>query len=143
MAIVETLNNIGGIIGAVGIIVAIIFGALYGGKKAEKDKDVNTISTYEKNADALEKLLETRDKELHDLRILHESNLERIKLAESKAEVLEKQVTQAPSINKLIIQQSTQHKQMMTQMVKMTQELGNIAKSMPKTSIINVDGKEK
>lgn len=142
MDALKFLNTIGGILGAIGLIVAVIFGALYGGKRAEKDKDNNTISTYEKNEEAQAKLLATRERQIAELQAAHDANLKRIELAESKATVLEKQVTQAPSINKLIMQLGKQHKEMMTQMGKLAGELGNIAKALPQTSGIKVDGKE-
>lgn len=142
MNIIETFKSIGGLLGTLSVVVTIIFGALYFGKRAEKDKDNNTITTYKENDEAKTQLLATRDRQIAELKAAHEANLKRIELAESKAEVLEKQVTQAPSINKLALQIGKQHNDMMKQMGAMTQELGNIAKALPKTSVIKVDGEK-
>lgn len=137
--LIHFLNSVGGIIGGVGILVAIIFGALYGGKKAEKDKDNNTINTYEKNDVAQSKLLATRDRELAESQASLKSTEDMYKLIQTKADVLEKQVTQAPSIAELIIKIGDQHNEMMKQMSLMTNELGAIAKNLPKASIIKVN----
>lgn len=143
MAFLDFVNSIGGVLAAIFLVISVIVGAKYLGGKAEKDKDKNTINTYKENAEAVSQLLETRNKEIGELKLLHEENLKRIQLAESKADVLEKQVTQAPSINKLAVQIGNQHTEMMKQMGAMTQELGNIAKALPSASIIKVDGKGK
>lgn len=144
-----TVNSLGGLIGAFGFVVAAVFGTLYGLKRAEKDKDNNTISVYKTNSEALQKLLDTREQELKEATVKHDENLKRIELLEQKANILENQVTQAPSIEKLINElskQSTardkQHKEQMEAMQKMTSELGNIAKNIIKNPVhVTVDGK--
>lgn len=142
MDIQELVNTIGGALGILSLITAAVFIFLNRKQSAEKDADASTISSYKSNATALNQLLQTRNAEISELRAKHESNLERIRLAESKADILEKQVTQAPSINKLIIQMGKQHTEIMQQMAAMTGELGNIAKGMPKAQIHNGKGKK-
>lgn len=126
-------NSLGGIVGALGIVVAAVFGTLYGLKRAEKDKDNSTISTYKEYGDSRDKLLLAKNEELNEARLKHVENQKWIELLEQKANILENQVTQAPSINKLISQLSSQHKEQMDAMQKMTQELGNIAKNIIKS----------
>lgn len=143
MAVVQTINSLGGIIGPIGFFTAVVFGTLYGRKKAEKEQDNGTIDAYEKNNVAIKKLLETRELEMKEQRenyeqklseakILHEENQKRIETLEQKSNILENQVTQAPSITKLALQIGSQHNDMMTKMTNMTEELGNIAKAMQK-----------
>lgn len=143
MDIQNLINTVGGGLGLLSLVTAAVFIALNRKQKAEKDADDSTINTYRSNTESLNALLQTRNAEIQELKALHQANEERIKSAETKANILEKQVTQAPSINKLIMQMGKQHQEIMSQMAAMTGELGNIAKALPKTSIINLDGKGK
>lgn len=114
----DILQHISGVITIVTTLVAIIFGSLYGRTKG-------TIDSLEKSNDAYKELAEARDKQ-------HIQNQKRIELLESKANILENQVTQAPAITDLANQIGKQHKEMINSMSKMTQELGNIAKNIVK-----------
>lgn len=119
----EWVKDLQGIIGAIGFLVAVVFGALYGRNKAELDRKDRTIKSYADANAGLEEVIKTRD-------LQHDENQKRILVLEQKANILENQVTQAPSINKLALQMGTQHKEMMTQLSKLTKELGGIAKAM-------------
>lgn len=112
----DILQHIGGILTIVATLVAIIFGSLYGRTKG-------TIESLEKSNDAYKELADARDKQ-------HKENQKRISLLESKANILENQVTQAPAIIDLAKQISAQHQEMIKGMSDMTKELGNIAKSI-------------
>lgn len=136
---IKTLQNLQGIIGAFGFLAAAVFGAMYGKKKAEKDQTDDTVTDYEKSAQAKDNLIATREKEISDkehiiseLTVKHDANLKRIQDLETTVKVLNEKFTQAPSITELGIQIGKQHSEMMKQMGAMTKELGNIAKSLPK-----------
>jgi len=111
-------NNIYTVFTVVSVLVAIIFGSLFGRSKG-------TIDSLEKSNAAYKELADARD-------LQHEAGLKRIQLLESKANILENQVTQAPAIIELAQQISAQHQEMIKGMGAMTKELGNIAKSISK-----------
>ena len=124
-SVTESINGLQGAIGAVGFLTAVVFGALYGRNKDELERKDRTIKSYSDANSGLEELLRTRN-------LQHEENQKRIIALEQKANILENQVTQAPSITKLAVQMGNQHKEMMTQLGSLTKELGNIAKNIVK-----------
>lgn len=124
---VSALTSINTIILFVVALIALVLGALNVRNKYASGQDSQTIkSLKESNA-----TFATR-RESDQLVI---DSLQREKSAqEEKAKVLENQVTQAPDINKLILQLGKQHKEMMSAMSNMTEQLGNVAKAVVKDS---------
>lgn len=114
-------NNIYQIFTVVSVLVAIIFGSLFGRSKG-------TIDSLEKSNSAYKELADARDMQ-------HAEDQKRILLLESKANILENQVTQAPNINKLIVTQGKQHAEMMSELSKIAQALGEVAKSIVKKEV--------
>lgn len=123
MAVIEVIQDLQGIIGAIGFLAALVFGSLYGKSRAEKDRTINTIATLEKENQALKDLIETRE-------LQHQENQARIIALEQKGEVLQNLVTQAPSISKLAVQIGRQHNAMMKKFTEMTKELSNVAQAI-------------
>lgn len=110
------LTNFNLIFGIVATLAAVVLGFL-------SAKNKITIISLEESNKAYAALHETDKLQL-------ESYKQQLDLSIQKSEVLENQVTQAPSISKLALQLGTQHKEMMTAMNGMTQELGNVAKAV-------------
>lgn len=119
------VGNFSSVLNIILLITAVSLGALNIRNKYEKGKDAETLKTLKESNDAFATrreadkiVLDARDAEIL---VLHQ-----------KAEVLEKHVTQAPDITKLIVQLSKQHKEAMTEIGKVAVELGNVAKAISK-----------
>lgn len=113
-------------------VVILVLGVINIRNRWEKGKDADTIRTLQNSNSALltqqqvdASTVTNQDKEIAVLK--------------QTAQVLQDMKTQAPDINRLIIQLSEQHKEMMSAMSKvmdsngkMTKEIGNIAKALSK-----------
>lgn len=111
-------NNATVVFGVVATLTAVVLGFL-------SAKNKITITSLEESSNALRYLNSDKDLQI-------KSYKDQNSLLSQKAKVLEDQVTQAPSINELAVQLTTQHKEMMQTMSNMTKELGNVAKAMAK-----------
>ncbi len=134
-AALSDLTSSGTIINIIVALVALVFGALNLRNKYSSGQDATTIKSL-KNSNGAYKT----QSEVDQLNITNKQK--EIDLLTQKAEILEQHVTQAPQINKLTVQLATQHKEMMSAMaemsknnVRLTVEIGNIAKAMTRETI--------
>lgn len=123
IADVQALTTFSTSLNIILVIATVALGALNIRNKYEKDKDSETLNTLKESNSAFATRREA-DK------IIIEARDAEIRVLNSKAEVLEKHVTQAPQINELTIQLATQHKEILVQFSRMTRELGNVAKAI-------------
>lgn len=124
-ALPAAVSNFNLVFGGVASLAAVVLGFLSAKQKV-------TLVAAEDSATTLRGLN-------GDQKLMIESQKEQISLLQQKSTILEKHVTQAPSINELAVQLATQHKEMMTAMAAMTEsnnrtakEMGNVAKAVLK-----------
>ena len=110
------LTNFSVLASVIATLSAIVLGIL-----SAKNK-ITTVALRESN-DAYKSLHET-DK--LQIQVYNEEN----KSLKARVKALEEIKTQAPSINKLTLQLAEQHKDMISAMASMTQELGNVARAV-------------
>lgn len=131
-SILDSISDIGALIGAVGVIVAIIFGALGARNKA-------TVSELKESNAAKDELLATVKLQLDNAKSVIIEKDKALEISEQKARVLEDQVTQAPSINRLAMDISTQHKQTTGALTKLAGAQGKTATELGKLTKVLSD----
>lgn len=125
-------SNFTAIFSIVATLAAIVLGFLSAKQKV-------TVVSLEESNKAYQTLRETdllmAEAKKKEFDTIIEARNTEIGLLKQKSQVLEEQVTQAPSINELAVQLATQHKEMLTALGNMTKELGNVARAVSKETI--------